>query len=134
MRGIEETRPKPLNPGGPMFKLLVVTLIMAAVMGTARAETKISAKVGQEFSVSLESNPSTGYKWDLESALDESKILKVRSEYVPSGSNRIGAAGKEVWVFKALSPGDYAIKMKYARPWEKDTAPAKTATFEVSVR
>jgi len=43
----------------------------------------IEVKVGQEFNITLESNPSTGYGWQLSKPLNETIINLIGSEFKP---------------------------------------------------
>lgn len=95
---------------------------------------QIEVPVGKTFSVTLDSNPTTGYRWQLAKPLDEAILKVVGSEYKKPATKLVGAGGKEVWVFKAVAKGQASIQMRYVRPWEKDVGPAKEATFTVIAR
>lgn len=98
------------------------------------SETPFAMKVGDEFVLTLESNPSTGYLWRLAEKPDENVVRFVSSEYkAASDTRRVGAGGNEVWTFRAEGKGRTAINLIYVRPWEKDTPPAKTATAIIIV-
>jgi predicted secreted protein len=94
----------------------------------------VMTEEGKEFTVHLNSNATTGYRWRILGALDEHMVRFVRSQYVPFEGGGIGAGGEEVWTFLAVSRGDTEITMEYVRPWEKTQSPVKTATIKVSVR
>jgi inhibitor of cysteine peptidase len=91
--------------------------------------------VGDEFAITLDSNATTGYEWQLADTLDESTLELVGSEYtIPNDEGLVGAGGIEVWTFKAVGAGETTVPMKYVRPWEEDVAPAKERTFDVTVK
>jgi len=94
----------------------------------------IEVKVGQEFNITLESNPTTGYQWQLAKEVNGTILQFVGSEYKPSDSGLLGAGGKEIWTFKAMSSGTTKISMKYVRPWEMDVPPIKEQTFGIIVK
>jgi predicted secreted protein len=94
----------------------------------------VMAEEGKEFTVRLDSNGTTGYRWRLLGMLDEHTVKLIKSEYVQFEGEGVGVGGEEVWTFLAVSRGDTEITMEYARPWEKATFPVKTATIWVSVR
>ncbi len=94
----------------------------------------IEVNVGQEFALALESNPSTGYHWELAQPLDETVLAFLGSEYRPPEANAIGAGGPEIWTFQAVGRGGATISLKYVRPWETDVPPPRAATFPVVVR
>lgn len=94
----------------------------------------IETAAGQRFLVKLESNPTTGYQWQLASDYDEKVLQLLDSEYIPPQEAVPGAGGEETWRFEALGAGETKISLNYARSWEKDTPPARTAVFNVTVK
>lgn len=76
---------------------------------------EIKTKVGEIFSVELESNPTTGYQW--EENFDEKKVKLVDKNFVLP-SSAFGASGKETFTFEALSEGTSTIRLDYKRAWE----------------
>ena len=57
----------------------------------------------------------------------------VTNEFVRPKSKMTGAPGKEVWKFKALSPGEAEIELQYVRPWDKGVEPARKTNLTVVV-
>lgn len=88
-----------------------------------------------EFTITVASNPSTGFIWLLESY--DTHLLKVKKhEYVaPTAKNKIGVSGVEEWVFIAkkdlIGPRVTKITLIHARPWEVETSMADEETFTV---
>lgn len=129
-------------------RLLANSIIVAAVAGLlaghpARAAEKtdliIQAAAGEEFTISLDANRSTGFGWQLAKPLDETIVKSVVNDYQNAPKNPdkeplVGAPGKEVWTFKALKSGKTTIEFKYVRPWEKDKAPAETKSVPVVIK
>ncbi len=99
------------------------------------SETPFVMKVGDEFVLTLESNPSTGYLWRLAEKLDENIVKLAGSEYkaIDTNTKRVGAGGNEVWTFRAEGKGKTTINLIYVRPWEKDAPPAKIAAVIIIV-
>jgi inhibitor of cysteine peptidase len=124
--------------------LLAHSVIAFAVAGQVaqaaeKSDSAIQATVGKGFTISLESNRSTGFGWQLAKPLDETLVKSVKNEYqdapeAPGKERVVGVPGKEVWTFKALKSGKITIEFKYVRPWEKDKAPAKTQSVTVEVK
>jgi predicted secreted protein len=99
--------------------------------------TPITVRKGQTFNLTLRSNPTTGYIWQLAETPDSGLIQLIGNEYRGDKTGRaglVGAGGREIWTFKAVASGETTIALKYIRPWEKDTAPAKSARFKIIVR
>ena len=94
----------------------------------------ILATAGENFVITLNSNMTTGYHWELAKPLDKNKIELVSSNYIAPSTKLIGAGGKEVWTFKALKTGKASIFLKYVRPWEKNVAPASEKSFYITIR
>lgn len=90
--------------------------------------------VGDLLIVTLDSNATTGYSWNLSEISDAAIIRYVSDEYVaPEQSDPpvVGTPGQEVWTFEALAAGTAAISMRYIQPWMPDADPAET--FDITV-
>ncbi len=94
----------------------------------------IELTVGQTHTITLPSNPTTGYRWQLIAPFDEGILKLSGSEYKKPDSKLLGAGGHELWTFQAVGPGKTRIVMEYVRPWEKDGKAARTASFSVIVK
>jgi len=79
----------------------------------------------RDFTISLKSNPSTGYKWYLV-RYDTNFIEPLRHEYKPAASKdhkkKLGAPGLEVWHFRASErafrvPHMFTMVFIYKQPW-----------------
>ena len=101
--------------------------------GKEAARKLLNVTVGQEFTVTLASNATTGYHWELAAPLDEAVVKLVNSEYRTPETSALGAPGQEIWTFQAVGKGQTVINLKYVRPWEKDVAPVETASYGVTV-
>lgn len=130
--GLKPTAPKARpNQGG---EEVVVTI---SDNGGGKA-VPITVNSGSTFTISMVSNPTTGYSWVLADKLDS----KVLAESEPgtflappqSGEPMAGAPGKQVWSYKSVGPGKTILTYNYSRPWEKGIAPIRTQKFEVAVR
>ena len=108
-------------------------LLTLAVSVSAQDAKPITAKSGQQFKVTLASNRTTGYKWDLAKPLDAKLLALVTNEYVRPNPQLIGGGGNEVWTFKAVSEGKTEIALKYIRPWETNVPPVRTTNFVVVI-
>lgn len=97
------------------------------------AFNKVTVAKGETFAIELESNPSTGYSWDLRLKAGKAKL--VDEDFISSVSEPeiCGAGGKEVFVFKAEESGTIEIEAQYKRSWESKP-PAKVQNFSVTVK
>ena len=57
-----------------------------------------------------------------------------KATFDPPPDNIPGAEGHAEFRFLAVTTGTSSLQMAYTRPWEKNTAPARTFTLQVSVR
>ena len=112
------------------FLCLLVTLPLSV---SAQDSKPLTVSKGTEFTVTLASNPTTGYSWALAKPLDAKFLTLVTNVYVRPDSRLMGAGGKELWTFKAVATGTAQVDLKYVRPWETNVAPVRTTNFVVVV-
>lgn len=85
--------------------------------------------------VTLYSNQTTGYSWSETAQIADFKVLQQEShEYVAPTANRVGAGGKEVWVFKTLAPGKTTLNAAYSQPWAGGEKGEWTFELNVTVK
>lgn len=79
---------------------------------------------GDTLLVRLQSNPTTGYSWDI---LDNTDLIleSQGDKYVPPKTRRAGASGYQEFEFKAVGMGEVSLKMVYQRPFDKPPKPVK---------
>lgn len=105
-----------------------------AVAFSAEEKNKpVKAQIGQEFKLTLESNPSTGNQWLLARPLDERLLKFLGTEYRRGRGGAPDAAGHEILSFRALAEGKTEIYLKYGKLWEQDVAPARKTNFVVII-
>ena len=97
----------------------------------------VEVAAGTLVTVKLESNATTGFRWELAEPIDEGMLALIESKYVPpqeaeGDEEVVGAGGVEEWTFETLKPGDATISMAYSRPWEGGEKGVET--FNVTVR
>ena len=69
--------------------------------------------------VSLASNPTTGFQWEEVKIGDSSVITEYEHKFVPpEATGVVGASGKDVWTFKPLGRGTSTLIFEYSQPWE----------------
>lgn len=88
-------------------------------LGTPAVATKdVELDVGGSITVSLCENQSTGFSWETAKIDDASVLQLVDQKSEPPKTEVVGAAGQQVWTFKALKQGKAAVSMDYSRPWQ----------------
>ena len=78
---------------------------------------QVDVTTGSEIIVELASNPSTGFTWTEATVGDPALVTQVETKYVAPEAGTVGAAGRQVWTFKASGTGSTTVKMAYSRPW-----------------
>lgn len=69
------------------------------------------------FVLSLEENPTTGYRWEV--CTDEQVIKVIDDEYeTKAKANLVGVGGTRTFTFEVLKPEESEIKLYYRRSWE----------------
>lgn len=87
----------------------------------------VEVTTGNLFTVTLCSNPATGFDWGEAEIGDQTVLEEESRDFVPpeSWSNKyaigiVGGTGKVVWTFRALEKGTTEVSINYRRPWERD--------------
>lgn len=104
---------------------------------TVTGSGPVTLSVGDTLVVTLPSNPSTGYRWALDSA-PSPVLLEPHGEatYVPDPARtpRPGAGGTETFRYVAGAVGGTRAVLVYRRSWEAEDPTAPRVTVEVTVR
>lgn len=83
-------------------------------------DNTIHVAAGDDFSITVESNPTTGYQWKCDGIEQETTIVEQAGEPVyhqdenPDGM--MGVGGTETWSFKAVLSGEAVIQLGYYPP------------------
>ena len=91
----------------------------------------VAARVGEQLTVTLAENPTTGYQWDMKAGPG---LTLVSDQFIgpsPSPSPLEGAGGTHSWVFRANAAGTLTLTGLYVRPWEADGKSA--ADFSLTI-
>ena len=112
-------------------KLLLIFTLIVSLSACAKElphQKRIVVSLhNPEFSITEQSNPTTGFSWKLIS-YDKNLITFLHHHTVtPHHSTLMGAPGHEIWTFKA-NHAHYRVNqvghicLEYARPWTKQGA------------
>ncbi len=120
---------------------LILTLAMFSGCGSrdhlvtaSDNESEVRLHTGEALVTRLESNPTTGYSWQV-LEIDNSVLEQDGNPEFKAASGKggeVGAGGEETIRFKALEPGKTRLTLGYMRPWE-DLPPLKTFRIHVIV-
>ncbi len=94
--------------------------------------TKVTIPNGSIVKVILETNmASTGFDW---TPAFSSEILTFENKNLRKALfDLIGTPCEEVWIFKAIAPGQTLLTFSLERSWEKDVSPLQSAQFNITV-
>lgn len=95
---------------------------------------ELEATAGNEFKLIIDSNPSTGYHWEIVGEVDKNIVEFVSNEYRADEPVMPGSGGVDVWVFKAIAAGKTDITLGYYPPSNDPVDPQQTVTFTVTVK
>lgn len=93
--------------------------------------SRIELPVGHVLQIDLESNPSTGYAWQLRNAV-QSNVRQIDSQWIPHAPAVLGAPGTSQLRFVGARHARATLELVYVRSWES-SAPVDTFTVEVDV-
>jgi len=82
---------------------------------------QITVNNGDSFTLTLCSNPTTGFTWTESAQISTPPVLEQTSyQYIaPSGDEgMVGAPGQAEWIFQALKQGTTQVFLDYSRPWD----------------
>jgi len=123
-----------------IFALLLLAVLLTACASKSMEPTDpakaIDVGASEEFRIVIESNPTTGYHWEIvEDTLDESRVEYVSREYVSTSQPGLtGGGGIDIWTFKAVGPGAARIVLGYYPPSNTPADSEQTQTFNVNVK
>ncbi len=89
---------------------------IAVLQNKTDQEPPVLLKIGEQTTVSLKENPTTGYTWNV-SVSDGLSI--VNDEFIgPENKQIVGAGGVHKWTLEAVAPGNQTFSGVYRRSWE----------------
>lgn len=114
------------------------TLLKELSLDASSSGKEVTIAVSGTLTITLESNMTTGFKWELTGITDTKVLDNTGNQYIAPGASSggtplVGASGKEIWTFKALQKGKSSINMQYSQPWQGGTKGAKTFSVAVTV-
>jgi hypothetical protein len=117
------------------MRLLLVLLLpfLCALRATAAESKPITATVGQQFEIVLDSPGDSDRQWLLCSPLDETLLKASGREYRKSTQPTARGKTFEVLRYKALAPGKAEIHLKFAALFAQNEAAAVRTNFVVII-
>jgi predicted secreted protein len=85
---------------------------------------KVDVAVDDVFTVTLCSNPTTGFEWETPQISDQAVLQQVDHKFMSPNEGASGESlppgtpGQDVWTFRTLKSGSSKVSIQYSRPWE----------------
>jgi len=95
-----------------------------------KSDQDISVHRGENFTIKLEANPTTGYEWEV--LFDESIVRLTERRYISPAITELGAGGMESFRFEPIKAGDALVRMRYKRAWEQ--TPIEEKIFHLHIK
>ncbi len=92
----------------------------------------ISVNAGDIFMIVVESNPSTGYHWEMISP-EDGHLEIVSRDYTASEPVMPGSGGVEVWTLKAVTSGETQLVLGNYPPGD-DTSHEQEKSFTIAIQ
>ena len=108
------------------FLLILALFSSCGARGTSLTEVEngqqVNLEPGDSLTITLESNITTGYSWQVleidPTILSQEGDPEYRQS--PGSEGLVGAGGAETFHFKAAASGETTLKLGYMRPWESE--------------
>ncbi len=113
-----------------MKKTVFIPLVLLiGLLGACNTSKKVdmdkidksyTVALGENVVLELESNPSTGYVWEMKEISNKGNVELVSKEFKASNSNKnfVGEGGVDQWTFKGNKKGKVILNFRYKRPNE----------------
>ena len=110
-----------------VFLLFSGAAFAETVLTEADCGKTVRLKPQEEAIVTLPSNPTTGYRWEMTEQGADAAVVIVSKEFKTAigDSVRVGAGGSEYFRLRLLKAGRFTVTFIYRRPWEKGQEPER---------
>jgi inhibitor of cysteine peptidase len=102
-------------------------------ISTADNGKQLAIRVGDELLVELPENPTTGYRWQLNSSGDASLTLD-RDEFELPTNSTAGSGGTRHISLRASSTGHSQLRLELRRAWEQGQSAVEEFAVPIEVR
>jgi inhibitor of cysteine peptidase len=112
----------------PLASLLVLAGCASAPPSSVAlnndTDCPLTLQQGQMLILSLPSNPTSGYRWNMREVSTEQLKSLGPEVFSSPKTDLIGGDGLSTWRFEAAEAGSGRLYLAYQRPWETDAEPA----------
>lgn len=99
-----------------------------------QSECPVRLAAGQKLTLTLPSDPTTGYRWQVQNA-GQPALRSLGPEVFsnPEDVGMVGGAGQSMWRFEAPLAGSGTLLLVYQQPWAPEVKPIKSFECAVAV-
>lgn len=106
---------------------LILVVIIPLVKRSFKPVPGLQARVGETFTVTLDSSADPAFRWDL-LATDATKV-----QLLDQPDAKEVVAKTEIWTFRAIAPGDVTLYFGYIRIGFPNSIAARTHSVQLTV-
>ena len=122
----------------PLFGLTLLTACAQQpahnVIVEEQSDCPMQLHTGQNLTLTLPSNPTTGYRWAIQdSAGGVLRSLGPEVYSNPEDAGVVGAAGQSTWRFQAFTAGTGRLRLTSQQPWAPEVNPVDTFDCAITV-
>src|SRR5215217_6444129 len=92
----------------------------------------VVANVGDTIEIRLAENPTTGFRWAVESV--DRRLALEHDDYAPAADGGVGGGGQRLLRYKANEAGSVPLQLKLQRAWEGDASTSDRFAVTVDIR
>lgn len=98
-------------------------------------DNQLEVTIDEPFEVSLPSNPTTGFRWELKESVGKVKSATEDNvgKFKAGASRPLGSGGTQVFSFIAEEIGEAILTFVYKRPWGNNLD-QNTATITIKIK
>jgi predicted secreted protein len=106
---------------------LVLVVIIPLIKRSFKSVPGVQARVGETFTVTLDSSANPAFRWDL-LATDQTKV-----QLLDQPDAKEAVATTEVWTFRAIAPGKVTLYFGYVRIGSPNSIPVRSHSVLLTV-
>ena len=95
----------------------------------------LNLRIGEQFTLKLPENPSTGYQWEIETEPQYQFVVsQVENQFIAARTAALGVGGERVITYQAKNLGSVEIKGFHQRSWGKSSHDEPSVQYKIIVR
>ncbi len=94
----------------------------------------VRLELGQLLEVRLPMQAGTGYSWAASNDSANFELIDQTTLHPWGGAPAVGGSQTQMFIYRAIGPGEATLRFAYRRPWEGGVPAAKTVEQKVIVK